>query len=128
MREICLENTFVTIRTIQWGEDIWLQCGLISLKTSGCYITTNILQQTNIFEEHSEFIKIDQKDTIQTHQLKRQPMMDRQTDMSWQLVRSYNAEPSCQIALGKRKCKKSAHRWRKYLTTSLFFFYKKAIC
>lgn len=77
MREICLENTFVTIRTIQCGVDIWLKCGLISLKISGCYITTNILQQTNIFEEHLEFIKIDQEDIIQLHQLKRQPLIDR---------------------------------------------------
>lgn len=61
MRETCLENTFITIKTIQWGADIWLKCGLISLKISGCHVTTNILQQTNFFEEHLEFIKIDQK-------------------------------------------------------------------
>lgn len=61
MRETCLENTFITIKTIQWGADIWLRCGLISLQISGCHVTTNILQQTNFFEEHLEFVKIDQK-------------------------------------------------------------------
>lgn len=78
MTEICLGNTFDTIRIIQCGVDIWLKCGLISFKISGCNIITSLLQQTNILKEHLEFIKIDQKDTIQIHQLKRQPIIDRQ--------------------------------------------------
>lgn len=40
------------------------------------------------------------------------------------MLRSYKAEPSCQTALGKKKCNKSAQRWRKYSTTGLFFYKK----
>lgn len=42
-RDTCLENTFITIETIQRGADIWLNCGLISIKISGCHVTNELL-------------------------------------------------------------------------------------
>lgn len=105
MRETCLENTFISIRTMQWGADIWLKCGLISLKVSGCHVTTNILQQTNFFEEHLEFIKTDQKRHDPDSSTEKATYY-RKTWPSWQVITSYNAEPFCQIALCKKKCNK----------------------
>jgi len=60
---------------------------------------------TDFFEEHLEFIKLDQKDTVQIHQLKRQHVIERH-DHREKSVTSYVAEPCYQIALCKKKCKK----------------------
>lgn len=80
------------------------------------------MQQADIFKEHLAFIKIDQKDTIQIHQLERQHITDRQVCPD--KLRPHNAEPSCQTS-GKNKCKKKCSQVEKVLNNQSFFFYKK---
>lgn len=82
-----------------------VKCGLISLKIFGCYVTTNICNRQTSFEEHLEFVKIDQKRHNPDSSAEKE-RDHRKTWSSWQVITSYNTEPFCQIALCKNKCNK----------------------